>query len=68
MYPLHKLMLEDRIDPKDPALRHVIVGSVLNRFGCRVLVRIESMVLMSSSPGGSAFPDASVLIEPMHLR
>ena len=33
MYPFHKLMLEDRIDLKDPALRPVTVGSVLTRFG-----------------------------------
>ena len=38
MYPFHKLMLEDRVDPKDPALRPVTVGSVLARFGCRVLL------------------------------
>ena len=40
MYPFHKLMLEDRVDPKDPALRPVIVGSVLTHFGIMVLVRM----------------------------
>jgi hypothetical protein len=41
MYPSNKLMLEDRIDPKEPALRHVTVGSVLTRFGCKVPVRMN---------------------------
>jgi hypothetical protein len=45
MYPFHKLMLEDRIDPKDPALRPVTVRSVLTRFGCRVLVRMNKMAV-----------------------
>ena len=45
MYPFHKLMPEDRMDPKDPALRPVIVGSVLTRFGCRVLVRMNMMAV-----------------------
>ena len=45
MYPFHKLMLEDRIDPKYPALRPVTVGSVLTRFGCRVLVRMNRMTV-----------------------
>jgi hypothetical protein len=43
MYPFHKLMLEERVNPKDPALRPVTVGSVLTRFGCRVLVRMNMM-------------------------
>jgi len=47
MYPFHKLMLEDRIDPKDPALRPVTVGSVLTRFGCRVLVRMNRMAVVA---------------------
>ncbi len=39
-------MLEERIDPKDPALRHVAVGSVLTRIGCcRVLVRMNRMAV-----------------------
>jgi len=45
MYPFHKLMLEYRVDPKDPALRPVTVGSVLTRFGCMVLVRLNMMVV-----------------------
>ena len=43
MYPFHKLMLEERIDPKDLALRPVTVGSVLTRFGNRVLVRMKRL-------------------------
>jgi len=43
MHPFQKLMLEDRIDPKDPALRSVTVGLVLTRFGCRVLARMNRM-------------------------
>ena len=45
MYPFHKLMLEERIDLKDPALRHVTMGSVLTRFGCRVLVRMNKIAV-----------------------
>jgi len=47
MYPFHKLMLEERIDPKDPALRPVTVGSVLTRFPCRVLVRMNRIAVAS---------------------
>ena len=36
-------MLEDRKDPKGPALRSVTVGSVLTRFGHMVLVRMNRM-------------------------
>jgi hypothetical protein len=45
MYPFHKFMLEERTDPKDPALRPVNVGSVLTRFGCRVLVRMHRLAV-----------------------
>ena len=45
MYPFHKLMLEDRVDPKDPALRPVTVGSVLTRFGCMVLVKMNKIAV-----------------------
>jgi hypothetical protein len=48
MYSFHKLvMLEDRLDPKDPALRPVTLGSVLTRFGCRVLVRMNRLSVAS---------------------
>jgi hypothetical protein len=45
MYPFHKLMFEERIDPKNPALRPVTVGSVLTRFGCRVLVKMNKIAV-----------------------
>ena len=45
MYHFHKLMLEDRLDPKDPALRPVTMGYVLTRFGCRVLVRMNKLAV-----------------------
>jgi hypothetical protein len=45
MYPFHKLMMEDRVDPKEHALRPVTVGSVLTRFGCRVLVMMNRMAV-----------------------
>jgi hypothetical protein len=45
MYPFHKLMLEERIDPKDPALRPATFGSVLARFGCRVLIRMNRIAV-----------------------
>jgi hypothetical protein len=37
LYPFHKKLPEERISAKDPALRLVTVGSVLTRFGCRVV-------------------------------
>jgi len=45
MYPFHKLMLEDRIDPKDPTLRPVTVRSVWTRFGCMVLIMMNMMAV-----------------------
>jgi len=45
MYPFHKLMLAYRIDPKDLALRPVTVGSVLTRFGCKVIVKMNRMAV-----------------------
>jgi len=45
MYLFHKLMLEERIDPKDPALHPVTVGSVLTRFGCMVLVKMNKIAV-----------------------
>ncbi len=47
MYPFHKLMFEDRIDPKDPALRPITMGWVLTRFGCIVLVRMNRMTVVT---------------------
>ena len=45
MHPFHKLMLEERIDPKDPALRPVTVESVSTRFGCRVLFKMNMIAV-----------------------
>ena len=45
MYPFHKVMLEERIDPKDKALRLVTVGPILTRFGCRVFVRMNRLAV-----------------------
>ena len=45
MYPFHKLVLEYRLNSKYPALRPVNVGSVLTRFGCRALVRINRLAV-----------------------
>jgi hypothetical protein len=45
MYPFHKKMPEERIPLADPALRPVTVGSVLTRFGCRVLVRMNRLMV-----------------------
>ena len=47
MYPFHKLLMEERIDPKDRALRPVTVGSILTRFGCRVLVRMNRLAVVA---------------------
>jgi hypothetical protein len=45
MCPFHKLLREERIDPKDLAHRPVTVGYVLTRFGCRVLVRMNRVIV-----------------------
>ena len=40
LYPFHKKLPEERTSIVDPALRPVTVGSVLTRFGWRVMVRM----------------------------
>jgi hypothetical protein len=45
MYPFHKLLPEDRISVTDPSLRPVTVGSVITRFACRILVRINRLAV-----------------------
>jgi len=45
MYPFHKKLPEERISTTEPALRPVTIGSVLTRFGCRVMVRMNRMVV-----------------------
>ena len=41
LYPFHKKILEERNSTKDPALKLVTVGSVLTRFGCIVMARMN---------------------------
>jgi hypothetical protein len=45
MYPFHKKMPEERTSFTDPALRPVTVGSVLTRFGWRVMVRMNRLAV-----------------------
>ena len=41
LYPFHKKLQEDKSPVGDPALRPVTVASVLTRFGCRVMVKMN---------------------------
>ena len=41
LYTFHKKLPKERTSTIDPALRPVTVGSVLTRFGCRVMVRMN---------------------------
>ncbi len=43
MYPFHKKLHEERVLTLDPVLRPVTVGSVITRFGCRILVRMNRL-------------------------
>ncbi len=46
LYPFHKKLLEERSSSTNPALRTVTVGSsVLIRFGCRVIVRMNKQAV-----------------------
>jgi hypothetical protein len=45
LYPFHKKLHEERSSSTDPALKPVTVGSVLTRFGCRVMVRMNRMAV-----------------------
>ncbi len=45
LYSFHKKLPEERTSITDPALRPVTVGSVLTRFGCRVMVRMNQMAV-----------------------
>ena len=45
MYPSHKKLPEDQISITDPALRPVTVGSVITRFGCRILVMMNKLAV-----------------------
>jgi hypothetical protein len=45
LYPFHKKLPEERTSITDPALRPVTVGSVLTRYGCIVMVRMNRLVV-----------------------
>ena len=45
MYPFHKKFPEDQISVTDPALRPVTVGSVITRFGYRILVGMNRLAV-----------------------
>jgi hypothetical protein len=45
IYPFHKKLPEERTSVTYPALRLVTVESVLTRFGCRVMVRMNKMAV-----------------------
>jgi len=45
MYPFHKLLPEERISVIDPSLIPVTAGSVITRFGCRILVRMNRLAV-----------------------
>ena len=45
LYPFHKNLPEERTSVTDPALRPVTMGSVLTRFGCGVMVRMDKLAV-----------------------
>ena len=45
IYPFHKKLPEERISVTEPALRPVTVESVLTRFGCNVMVRMNRVAV-----------------------
>jgi hypothetical protein len=45
LYPFHKKLPEERTSVTYPALRLVTTGSVLTRFGCRVMVRMNRLAV-----------------------
>ena len=49
VYPFHKKLPEERTSVTDPALRPVTVGSVLTRFGCKVIVRMKRVAIATDS-------------------
>ena len=55
MYPFHKKLPEERISVTDPALRPVTVGSVLTRFGCRVMMRMNRVAVATELPLSDQF-------------
>ena len=47
LYLFHKKLPEKRTSTTDPTIRPVIVGSMLTRFGCRVMVRMNKMAVVA---------------------
>ncbi len=45
LYPFHKKLPEERTSITDPALRPVTVGSVLIRFDCKAMVRMNKVAV-----------------------
>jgi hypothetical protein len=45
LYPFHKKLPKERTSATDPTLRPVTVGSVLTRFGCKVMVRMNRVAV-----------------------
>jgi len=45
LYPFHKKLPEERSSTTDPVLRPIIVGAVLTRFGCTVMVRMNRLAV-----------------------
>jgi hypothetical protein len=45
LYPFHKNLPEERTSVAEPALQPATVGSVLTRFGCKVMVRMNRAVV-----------------------
>jgi hypothetical protein len=45
LYPFRNKMMEERLSTGDPALRPVTVGSLLTRFGCKVMVRMQTLAV-----------------------
>ena len=45
LYPFYKKLPEERTSITDLALRPVTVGSVLTRFGCRVMMRMNRVAV-----------------------
>ncbi len=45
LYPFHKKLPEKRSPSSNPAFKPVTVGSVLTRFDCRVMVRMNRLAV-----------------------
>jgi hypothetical protein len=45
IYPFRKELVEERVSTTDHTLRLVTVGSVITRFGCRILVRMNKLAV-----------------------